>query len=60
MTGAERELVIAKIMRQREKPLRELSNEELMELAQRGIKLAESLGYGADGERMNEESSRRR
>ncbi len=50
MTAAERELVIAEIMRQRGEPLRELSNEALMELAQRGIKLAESLGYGADGQ----------
>ncbi len=54
MTAAERELVIVEIMRQREKPLRELSNEELMELAQRGIKLAESLGYGADGQKKGE------
>ena len=46
---AERELVIVEIMRQREKPWQELSNEALMELAQRGIELAESLGYGADG-----------
>ncbi len=49
MTAAERELVIAEILRQRGKPLRELTNEELMELVQRGTALAESLGYGADG-----------
>ncbi len=51
---AERELVIVEIMRQREKPWQELSNEALMELAQRGIELAESLGYGAEeGEAMS-------
>ena len=44
MTAAERELVIAEIMRQRGKPLRELSNEALMELAQRGIELAQRKG----------------
>jgi len=34
MIAAERERVIAEIMRQRGKPLRELTNEALMELAQ--------------------------
>jgi len=49
MTAAERERVIAEITRQREKPLLEMTDEALMELAQRGIELAKSLGYGADG-----------
>jgi len=49
MTAAERELVIAEIMRQRGKPLRGMTDEALMELVQRGIKLADSLGYEADG-----------
>jgi len=49
MTAAERERVIAEIIRQREKPLREMTDEALMELVQHGIELAELLGYGADG-----------